>query len=267
MPTKITSRHNALVQRARAVRAGREPELIFIEGTRLSAEAFKAGLLCEAALYTERLTQHEDGARLLAALERAGVRLTEVSADVLSAIADTKTPQGLVLLAKRPHTNSQMLETAADAPALVVILHGINNPANAGALLRVAEAAGASGVIASAGTTDLFAPKALRGAMGSTFRLPLWLQAQFAEALHWCAARSISTVATDLRATRRHTEIDWTRPRALIMGAEAGGLTEQEAAAAAERIRIPMRPPVESLNVSTALAVVLYEAARQRGLV
>jgi TrmH family RNA methyltransferase len=254
------------VQRARAVRDGREPELIFIEGTRLSAEALKAGLRCEAALYTERLAQHEDGARLLEDVVRAGVRPTEVSADVLASVADTKSPQGLVLLAKRPHTNSQTLEPDANAPALVVIMHGINNPANAGALLRVAEAAGASGVIATVGTTDLFAPKALRGAMGSTFRLPLWVQAQFDEALRWCNAHDISTVATDLRATRTHTEIDWTRPRAIITGAEASGLTEQEAAAAAERIRIPMRPPVESLNVSTALAVVLYEAARQRGL-
>jgi RNA methyltransferase, TrmH family len=264
VPPKITSRHNALVQRARAARAGREPELLFIEGTRLSTEALKAGLRCEAALYTEQLAQHEAGARLLAELEGAGVRLTEVSEAVSASVADTNSPQGIVLLAKRPHTNSQLLET--DATALVVIMHGINNPANAGALVRVAEAAGASGVIATVGTTDLFAPKALRGAMGSTFRLPLWLQVQFDEALRWCAARGISTVATDLRATRRHTDIDWTRPRAIIMGAEASGLTQQEAADAVERIRIPMRPPVESLNVSTALAIVLYEAARQRGL-
>ncbi|HYY41607.1 MAG TPA: RNA methyltransferase, partial [Pyrinomonadaceae bacterium] len=152
---------------------------------------------------------------------------------------------------------------ATETP-LVVIMHRINNPANAGAMLRVAEAAGATGVIATAGTVDLFSPKSLRGAMGSAFRLPLWPGAQLDEALNWCAARGIVTVATDLRAELTHTEFDWTRPHALVMGAEAHGLAPQESAAAATHLRIPMRPPVESLNVATALAVVLYEAARQR---
>lgn len=263
--TKITSRHNPVVQQARAVRAGKDATLIFIEGVRLCAEAMQAGLQIEVALFTDQSARDERGAEQLAALERAGTRLAAVSENVLAAIADTKSPQGIVLLARRPHTDEAALAVALSAASLVV-LHGINNPANAGAMLRVAEAAGASGVIAIAGTTDLFAPKALRGAMGSAFRLPLWTGAQFADALAWCAARSIRTVATDPRATHTHTDFDWTTPHALIMGAEAGGLTAQEIAAADARIRIPMRPPVESLNVATALAVILYEAARQRGM-
>src|SRR5205823_2641485 len=92
-----------------------------------------------------------------------------------------------------------------------------------------------------------------------------WTGAYYADALAWCAAHGINTVATDPRATDVHTDLDWTQPRAVIVGAEAGGLTDEETIAAATRIRIPMRAPVESLNVATALAVVLYEAARQRG--
>ncbi len=263
--TKITSRHNPLVQRARAVRAGKDARLIFIEGMRLCAEAVQAGLRCEAALFTANIAHDARGAELLVALERAGTRTFEVSENLLTAIADTKSPQGLVLLAQRPHIDQTALAIQPQTVPLVVIMHGINNPANAGAMLRVAEAAGATGVIATAGTTDLFAPKALRGAMGSAFRLPLWPGAQFHDALAWCAARGLRTVATDPHATRTHTEIDWTTPHALIMGAEAAGLNAQESAAAELSIRIPMRPPVESLNVTTALAVILYEAARQRG--
>src|SRR5205085_3211627 len=263
---KITSRQNPLVQRARAVRVGREPELIFIEGVRLAEEAARAGLQCETALYTDRLAHDERGAKLLDALRATNARVVEVSESVFASIADTKSPQGLALLAQRPHADLSTFEAQQQGVPLLVIMHCINNPANAGAMLRVAEAAGASGVVATASSTDLFAPKVLRGAMGSTFRLPLWLDAQFADALAWCKAHNISTVATDVRAASKHTDIDWTTPRAIIMGAEAHGLNDEETAAADQRIRIPMRPPVESLNVTTALAVVLYEAARQRKL-
>jgi TrmH family RNA methyltransferase len=261
---QITSRHNPLVQRARAARTGRAPGLIFIEGLRLCAEAVAAGLEIECALYTERIETDERGASLLATIASSGVRAFALSEDVLAFVADTKTPQGIVLLAQRPRADEHTLAAAQPAVPLVVILHGVNNPANAGAMLRVAEAAGATGVIATAGTTDLLAPKALRGAMGSAFRLPLWLGAQLPAALAWCAARNIITVATDLAATETHTDLDWTTPRAVIMGAEAGGLSATDTAAAALRVRIPMRPPVESLNVATALAVILYEAERQR---
>jgi TrmH family RNA methyltransferase len=131
-------------------------------------------------------------------------------------------------------------------------------------MLRVAEAAGATGVISTVGSTDLLSPRALRGAMGSSFRLPLWMNADFAEVSAWCVEHGIRTVGTDLSARQSHTDLAWAEAHAVIMGAEAGGLTENEILFANERIRIPMQPPVESLNVAVALAVILYEAARQR---
>ncbi len=102
--------------------------------------------------------------------------------------------------------------------------------------------------------------------MGSSLRLPLWTGARFQEAVEWCVERNVKTVCTDLHAERAHTEIDWTVPAALILGEEAAGLAPAEVAAADEALRIPMRPPVESLNVAVAAAVVLYEAARQRAV-
>lgn len=261
---KITSRHNPLVRRARAVRAGREPALIFVEGLRLAEEAVAAALEVEVVLFTERIMHDARDADLLAALHKTAAHTYLVSDNVMDAVADTKSPQGVVLLARRPHTEQAAFEAAQIVSPLIVILHGINNPANAGAMLRVAEAAGATGVIATNGAADLFSPKALRGAMGSAFRLPLWAHVAYSGALAWCAARGITTVATDLRAAYTHTEHDWTAPAAIIIGSEASGLTADEASAADTRIHIPMRAPVESLNAATALAVVLYEAARQR---
>src|ERR1044071_870928 len=260
----ITSRDNALVKRPRAVRDGRPSELIFVEGLRLCEEALTASLAIQDVICTERIASDERGARLMRALQSAGKPITIVSDFVFASISDTKTPQGIVLLARRPASDKEsLLKNTVEAP-LFVILHRINNPANAGAILRTAEAAGARGVILTEGTTDIFSPKALRGAMGSSFRLPLWADASFHEALAWCKEQGIKTICADSRAGRTHTEIDWTQGSALIVGAESTGLTTEEMALADEALRIPMRSPVESLNVAVAAAIVLYEAARQR---
>ncbi len=259
----ITSRRNAVVQKARAVREGRERELIFVEGVRLCEEAASAGLLIETVLCVEGTAHEERGARLLSALEARRGRVHFASPDVLEYVSDTKTPQGVVALARRPPTGRDVLEKTRETP-LVVLMHGVNNPSNAGAMLRVSEAAGATGVITTRGSTALFSAKSLRGAMGSAFRLPLWTGADFTEALEWCAQRRIRSVSTHLSAERSHMQLDWTIPRAVIVGSEGAGLSPAEAQAADDRIRIPMRETVESLNVAVALGIVLYEAVRQR---
>jgi RNA methyltransferase, TrmH family len=279
---KIRSRHNSLVKHARAVRDRREPqEQIFIEGLRLSEEALRSRLLIHDALYTEKLQADERGALLLHELKATGSRLSPVSEDVLASISDTRTPQGIILLASRPPTGREGLltisktEEGASQPApssviksvpLIVIIHGINNPANAGAILRTAESAGATGVVSTRGTTDLFSPKALRGAMGSSFRLALWTGADFAEALVWCSENGIRNIGSSPGANKTHTEADWTTPCSLVIGSEASGLSEREISSLDEAIRIPMRPPVESLNAAVASGIILYEAARQRGM-
>lgn len=259
----ITSRKNPLAQRARAVRDGRERELIFVEGVRLCEEALRASLEFESVLYTRALADDERGASLLGGLRRVCQNVQAVSEDVLESVSDTKTPQGVAALARRPRTGREEVGRAAGVP-LVVVLHRANNPSNAGAALRVAEAAGATGVVLTEGSTDPLSPKSLRGSMGSAFRLPLWTGPSLEEALGWCAERGIRAVATAAAAPAVHTDIDWTQPRAVVVGPEAGGLSDEEVRAANDAVRIPMRAPVESLNLATALAVILYEAARQR---
>jgi TrmH family RNA methyltransferase len=269
------------------VRDGKQRDLIFIEGVRLCEEAARARLSIQDVLHTERLALDERGMRLLRTLNDLSDRTTCVSEQALASVSDTKTAQGIVLLAARPQRTwdegwglelSRELNQRSNAPPghttpvtrhpLIVIMHRINNPANAGAILRTAEAAGAGGVVTTAGTADLFSPKALRGAMGSTFRLPLWEGARFSDALAWCARhgiRTVSTTAASSSAGRAHTEVDWTKARALVVGHEGGGLEQDEIAATDEAVIIPMRDPVESLNVAVATAIILYEAARQRG--
>jgi RNA methyltransferase, TrmH family len=259
----ITSRKNPLAQRARAVRDGRDKDRIFVEGVRLCEEALDARLAFEFVLFTEALGGDERGHALLTSFREACEHVIPVSEQVLEAVADTATAQGVVAVALRPRPNAEVFDTGAATP-LVVVMHRVSNPANAGAMLRVAEAAGATAAVATAGSADLLSPKSLRGAMGSAFRLPLVTGVPLSEALDSFRARGLRVVATAAGAEKTHTEVDWTGPAAVVMGPEAGGLSAEETALADQVVRIPMRPPVESLNVAAALAVLLYEAARQR---
>lgn len=276
----IKSRKNPLVVRARAVRDGREKGLVFVEGVRLCEEALRAGVEFEFAFFSHSLEEGERGALLVERLRESCPRVVAASDEVVASASDTTTPQGIIAIARRPRTGVDVIEHShvdlikhahagvtgrVGATPLVVIIHAANNPANVGAMLRVAEAAGATAVITTKGSADPLSPKALRGSMGSAFRLPLWTGATFDESLRWCADNNVETIAAAADATRLHTEIDWTRPCAVVLGPEADGLSEEEASAADERVRIPMCEPVESLNVAVALGVILYEAARQRG--
>lgn len=261
----INSRDNQLARHARAVREGKVPEEIFVEGFRLAMEAARAHLSIRHLLCTEKFARDERGALLFALPgAAAAARTSFVSERVFASLSDTKTPQGVIILAARPEAGREALERSSTTRPLLVVMHQLNNPSNAGAILRTAEAAGANGGATTKGTTDLFSPRALRGAMGSSFRLPLWTNAGFEEILNWCRQRGIQTVGADVRAQQTHTEFDWRQPSALFVGAESLGLQSEEAGALDARVRIPMRAPVESLNVSLASSIILYEAARQR---
>ncbi len=260
----ITSRDNSLLRQARAVRDGKESELIYIEGMRLSEEALRSGLQIEAVIVSNQLAAKPKAAKLIEELHGRARRMGTVSEKLLETISYTKTPQGIVILAARPSASQEHFTTAQPENPLLIVLHRINNPVNVGAILRTAEASGATGVIATQHTSDPLSPKSLRGAMGSAFRLPLWFGCSYDEALAWCASRQVQTVCADARAAKEYTTIDWPRGSALIMGPESDGLSSEEMSAADTTVRIPMKEPAESLNVAVAAGILLYEAARQR---
>jgi TrmH family RNA methyltransferase len=146
---------------------------------------------------------------------------------------------------------------------IVVFLYETNNPSNLGAVIRTAEAAGAAGVIVSTGSADAFSPKAVRAAMGSSFRLPVWTDVDIGEAIGWAAGNKLQTIATTPAATTAHTDVDWTLPSMLLLGSEAHGLPESELRLVDDRIVIEMDKSVESLNLAVACGVILFEARRQ----
>ncbi|MCM3871091.1 MAG: RNA methyltransferase [Pyrinomonadaceae bacterium] len=260
----ISSRDNPILRRARLVRDGKIDDLIFVEGLRLAEEALHSGLDIDVVIYSDEIAEKERAARFLEAVALVCNRLISVSEKLLATISFTRTPQGIILLAKRPESGKTRLETRQDHRPLLVILHSLNNPVNVGAIMRSAEAAGATGIITTTNTADPFSPKSLRGAMGSAFRLPIWRGAGYRDALSWCAANNIRTVCADVKAGTLYTDVDWTTPRALIVGPESTGLSSEDVDAADEAVRIGMHGEVESLNVGVAAGVLLYEAARQR---
>jgi len=257
---QITSRDNSLLRQVRAVRDGKVDELIYVEGLRLCEEALRSRLTIEAVVVSEELLRKERVAAVIQELSQASKRFGSVSEKLLESVSYTKTPQGIIVLAQRPESS----EIQVGTNPLLVVLHQINNPVNVGAILRTSEAAGAAGVIATKNTSDPFSPKSLRGAMGSAFRLPIWSGPSYIEVIEWCRQRDIVTICAAVEATTAYTEIDWSRPSALILGPESTGLTAEELELADRRVSIPMKGMAESLNVAVAGGVLLFEAARQR---
>lgn len=264
MTDTITSKDNSLLRDARNVRDGKIEELIFVEGLRLCEEAVNSRLPIHAMIFSEELAQKPKPAELIDRFAPASRRVAVVSEKLLASISFSKTPQGIVMLASRPEMSEEHFTSRQDETPLIVVMHRITNPVNVGAILRTAEATGVTGAIATENATDPFSPKALRGAMGAAFRLPIWFRPSYQDVIDWCGQHGVKTVCADLDATTVYTELDWTLPRALILGPETSGLTRAEIEAAVAATRIPMRQPVESLNVSVAAGVMLYEAARQR---
>src|SRR6266404_75966 len=260
----ITSRDNSLLKHARAVRDGKVDESIFVEGLRLCEEALSSGLKIEAVIYSEELKRKERAASLIEQLAAATENNASVSEKLLESISYTKTPQGIVVLGARPANDEATFTQKQSGSPFLVILHGINNPVNVGAILRTAEAAGVTGAVATVHTSDAFSPKALRGAMGSAFRVPIWTGSEYSEAIEWCAQRGIRTICGAARGSKPYTEIDWGGAVAVVVGPESIGLSVEEIALAEESVRIPMRGSVESLNVAVATGIIFYEANKQR---
>lgn len=259
---RISSRQNALVKRFRELaRTGHHQGMVLLDGAHLLREALAAHIPIETVAFEES-SRDSEVQQLAAETARSGIRTVAVTSPVLEAMAPVRTPSGIVAIATmRPSPVAAVLERS---PALVVVLHDVQDPGNVGAVVRVAEACGASGVIVGKGSADPYGWKALRGAMGSAFRLPVASGVSAAEYREALQRGGVSLVAAVPRAGTPLPSVDLNKPVALLFGSEGAGLPSDLIDSAAIRLTIPMRPEVESLNVAACAAIVLYEAARQR---
>lgn len=260
---KITSRDNQRLKHARQVRDGLVEDLIFIEGWRLVEEVSRSNLKISDIFVSSSAAASERGQALLDKL--ANINCAEVSDKVFDSLTDTKNAPGIIVICEKPATDKgfSAVDWSAKKLPLAVVLHRINNPSNLGAILRSCEAVDVAGVIVTKNSADAFSPKALRGAMGASLRLPLWTNADFDAVLHWARERNLISVCADVKAAQSYLEVDWKKPRLLIFGSEAHGLSADEVDKVDERLLIPMDNAVESLNLAVSCGVILFEAKRQ----
>jgi TrmH family RNA methyltransferase len=261
---EITSRSNPRVAAVAGLRDRRERErqgLTVVDGAREVRRAIDSGADVVEAFVCGPLLAGPDARAGLDALERGGTRITAVSQGVFEKLAFGDRAEGLLAVVRIPDLSLGRLALPPDP--LVAVIEGVEKPGNIGAVLRSADGAGADALVAASPRTDLFNPNAIRASAGTIFRVPL-AAAPAEEALAWARAAELRIVATRVDADRPYTDVDLTGPVAIVLGAEADGLTPTWDAPDTEAVRIPMRGIADSLNVSVAAALLLFEARRQR---
>jgi TrmH family RNA methyltransferase len=250
------------VQQCRALARGGDATRVLLDGEHLIADAMASGVVIETLLASAIDTP------LGREAERSGAAVHEASADVLDAASPVRSPSPMVAIARwAPAALDEVMCGASDpAPPLVVALIDVQDPGNVGAAIRSADALGATGVLCLGATANPGSWKALRGAMGSTFRLPV-ARGRIDAALAAARDRGWRIVATAIDGPDALDRAPLTGPSMILAGNEGAGLPAGLASRADLRVRVSMRPHVNSLNVAVATALVLYEAARQRAAI
>jgi TrmH family RNA methyltransferase len=280
----ITSLQNQRVKNAIKLRDRRERQKqgrIVIDGARELLRAINAGVNLVEVFVCEELCQSPECRKLLAhsALRTPHSELLSVGPAVFEKLAYGQRAEGVVGVARTPSTT--LADLALPPDPLIAVLEGVEKPGNVGAVLRSADAAGVSALIVADGGTDLYNPNAIRASLGTIFTVPVCV-ASSADTVRWLAERGIAIYTARVDAELEYTQADFTRPCAIVLGSEAQGLTDQWrskpsatgsgrtasgatcSVSAVTSIKLPMLGVADSLNVSTAAAVLFYEALRQR---
>ncbi|MDO5628482.1 MAG: RNA methyltransferase [Mobilicoccus sp.] len=260
----ITSTANPRLRALHRLRRRRDRDaagVTLVEGVEEIALAVDAGGRMQEAYWCPDL---DDGRAepVLARLVQTGVRPVQLSRAAFEKVAYREGPDGLLAVFTAPGVGLAGLDPAG--PEFLLIGEHIEKPGNLGAMLRTADAAGIQAVIAADAVTDWGNPNVVRGSKGAVFSVPV-AAASTEETLSWLRRRGVQLVAATPDTDVLHTDADYTGPVAIAVGAEKEGLSEQFLDAADVRVRIPMTGRVDSLNVATSAAILVYEAVRQRG--
>jgi RNA methyltransferase, TrmH family len=262
---QIESPANPRIRATAALRERRERDrsgLTLVDGLRESIRALEAGVPAELALICPALLDGDGAEQVRMLLHERGIETVEVSERAFSRVAFGDRNDGIILVVRSPMTDLGAIRFQGGGDPLVVVTEDIEKPGNLGAILRSADGAGAGAVVAVGGT-DLFNPNVIRASTGTVFSVPI-AAAPADAVLHWLREHGLRIVAAKVDATQVHTEVDLRGPLAIVLGNEATGLSAAWDAPDVESLRLPMLGVADSLNVSVAGAVLLYEARRQR---
>ncbi|HLQ78916.1 MAG TPA: RNA methyltransferase [Terriglobia bacterium] len=230
--------------------------LLPVEGPRLIREAQNSGLVVAALFVRSDVSTNGMG---------EGVPTYTLDQPAFRKIQTTESSQGLIALVRvKASTVAEIVSKMEAGPA--VVLAQLQDPGNAGTILRVAESFGASGCIGLTNTVALYNPKVVRASAGSVFRLPCTWNVSLQDAASELHAAGVSIVGTSPHAAQSIDQWDWRTKTAILIGNEGSGLNPPDLELCDAVLRIPLRPPVESLNSAIAASVILYESFKQRGL-
>ncbi len=273
-PLRITSLKNDQVKelvRLRNRRDRDEAAVTIIEEPLVIGQALRARYPLHTVFYCPEQVADQDRAlldellNLCGAPEDEGPLAVELAPQVMDRVSYREKSLGILIVAPQVRTELESLAITAEQsqPALLVVLEGVEKPGNLGAALRVADGAGADGVIICGGGTDLFNPNVLRASRGSFFSVPS-VTAESEAVMDYLHQQGIQMVATSPIADHHWDEVDLTGPVAMVLGTEHDGLSPALMSRCDLTVGIPMRGTGDSLNVSTSAAILLYEAVRQR---
>ena len=243
-----------------------ETGLFLLEGPQAVAEAltYRAELVVELYATPTALERYTDIAQTAV---DAGVDVEFVTEQVLEAMADTVTPQGIVAVCHQFPTSIKDIfreDSEGRGPTLIAILEEVRDPGNAGTIIRAADAAGADAVILTGRSVDLYNPKVVRSSTGSIFHIPIAVDVELDAVLLKARAAGLQILAADVKGddllSARGDGL-LVGPTVWLFGNEARGLSDEQLAHADRVIRVPIYGKAESMNLATAASVCLYESA------
>lgn len=191
----------------------------------------------------------------------AGGTVVTVSPDALSRASYRNRSQGIIAVV--PQISTELTSIAVGPASLVLLAEGIEKPGNLGAMLRTADAVGADGFVVVGEGVDPFNPNVMRASLGALFTVPLAV-ASIPAVADWITANGLRVIAAAPDASSPYWDVDLTGAVAILIGSEAFGLTEHTHVLGDHHVSIPMRGAGDSLNASVSLALIAYEALRQR---
>lgn len=237
----------------------RSQNKVVVEGRREIERALLSGWEADTLFYCEEIAR-EHWPALRRHINPACV-LEEVEREVFAHIAYREGSDGLLALFEPRYLRLDEIKLSANP--LIVVLESVEKPGNLGAILRTTDAAGVDAVIVCDPATDLFNPNTIRSSLGCVFGQQL-VAADSPLVIQWLKSRAIRIYCTALTASIPYLDADFRQPSAIVMGAEASGLSEIWLRASDQNLLIPMRGVADSLNVSVSTAIVVFEALRQR---
>ncbi|MDD3740066.1 MAG: RNA methyltransferase [Bacteroidales bacterium] len=264
MNIKISSTKNDLIKDISAIQSKskerRLRNITIVEGIKEISIAAKSGVNFEKVLFCPEIIMESEVTSIIG-IQNAQVQFYELTQEVFSKISYRETTGGIICIANTK--DKKLDDLKLNDNSLFIVLESVEKPGNLGAICRIADAAKISGIIICDPLTDIYNPNTVRASLGCVFSIDI-VSSDSETVLKWLKLNKIKSYAAELEASDFYHNTQLTGKTALVFGTEATGLTKKWVDKADYRIKIPMSGEIDSLNVSVSVAIIVFEAMRQR---